>query len=140
MDSFQIVAAGLAAYLAFSGLAKLFRRSTDQSLPLQRIERKLDLLLKELGVEKKAAIAPSQDVLAAIDSGQTITAIKTLREEVPQISLMDAKNTVEDWTDARERERSLPLAATAPETDGQTLPRPAKAPEQPVDQLPRVRT
>ncbi|MEV5648746.1 hypothetical protein AB0L57_10890 [Nocardia sp. NPDC052254] len=67
---------------------------------LDRLERKLDLILTHLGIPDSAAL-PGYPVLdygeidALLLQGKKIQAIKRFRELVPETSLVEAKQAIE---------------------------------------------
>ncbi len=67
---------------------------------LDRIERKLDLVLTHLGIADAAALSgfPALDygeIDALLLRGKKIQAIKRFRELVPEASLVEAKQAIE---------------------------------------------
>ena len=78
-----------------TGFAKIFTGgaaiAARQRLDLRRLERKLDALLKQQGIE-----LPSEAEVLAKDPSQKIAAIKVYREENPGVSLAEAKARVEE--------------------------------------------
>lgn len=66
---------------------------TRQRVDLRRVERKLDALLQQQGVELPCAL--SQEVQRLARQGQKIEAIRLHREQTG-ISLREAKEAVED--------------------------------------------
>lgn len=65
---------------------------------LRRIERKLDLVIKHLGIRSENALYEglAADVRGLADQGQKIAAIKRHRE-LTGLSLLEAKQEVEDY-------------------------------------------
>lgn len=81
----------LVAILALSVLA-LFNRCGGDGARLARIDRKLDVILKQLGIDATADVNPR--VLELVRSGQKIEAIKLYRDETG-VGLKEAKDFVE---------------------------------------------
>ena len=80
-----------------------FSRPTEsQPHNLQRVERKIDYLLKhfQLDPEEAASISLSEEVIALIRSGEKIAAIKQLRKET-HLGLKEAKEAVEQYQQSR---------------------------------------
>ena len=75
---------------------KLLFSSGNQVSPatIARIERKLDLILKHLGIEDDPCAALPQEVLIALERGNKIEAIKLYREATGA-GLAEAKDAVE---------------------------------------------
>lgn len=89
-----IVIAG-AAFGVGCVLGSSLRTSDDGSAKLRRIERKLNLLLNNLGVKELPGLSPMVQDLAR-DPRQKIAAIKLHREETG-CGLGEAKQDVEDF-------------------------------------------
>ena len=72
--------------------------SPDDARRLRRIEEKLDLLLRHLGIEyeDRATGKLSDAVRTHIEAGRKIEAIKALREETG-LGLREAKDAVEAY-------------------------------------------
>jgi ribosomal protein L7/L12 len=94
--------AGLLALLSFQAAA-IFSNAASSHVPtvkrLRRVEQKLDLILKHLGVEFREPDAGSDlpdDVRQLADAGQKIPAIKRLRE-LTGYGLKQAKDLVEEY-------------------------------------------
>jgi hypothetical protein len=91
--------------IVFAGGSAAFSLSkpTDEAR-LRRIEVRLDLILKHLGLEYKDPATPgglSEEVKALADNpAQKIAAIKLHREQTG-VSLRDAKDAVESYTSRR---------------------------------------
>ena len=63
---------------------------------LDRIESKVDRLLRD----QSPPLAPGEippEVLAALDRGETIVAIRILREANPSLGLREAKEADDEW-------------------------------------------
>ncbi|WP_250009649.1 ribosomal protein L7/L12 [Actinoplanes sp. M2I2] len=94
MDATTVVAiviavVGLVLILA-SGKA---RRSSVETARLAAIERKLDAVMRHLGIEEPAP-AQDPDVVSHLVKGEKIHAIKVYRERTG-VSLAEAKDAVE---------------------------------------------
>lgn len=68
--------------------------SADDAARLRRVERKLDLILKHLGIDAGGAETVSEAVRALVDRGEKIAAIKRHRDETG-VGLAEAKEAVE---------------------------------------------
>lgn len=82
----------------------LFGQSSGLSGPdrarLRRMEQKLDLILKHLGIAFDETSSLPPDALAAVEAGNKIAAIKALREATG-MGLVEAKREVESYMDGR---------------------------------------
>ena len=74
--------------------------SADDAARLRRIERKLDRILKHLGIDVGGAETVSEAVRALVERGETIAAIKRHREETG-VGLAEAKEAVEAYERSR---------------------------------------
>ncbi len=68
---------------------------SDNSAQLRRIERKLDAIIENLGIEVASPDAGFEDVRRLAESGRKIDAIKLYRQRTGT-GLFDAKQAVED--------------------------------------------
>lgn len=75
-------------------------QSGDEAARLRRIERKLDLVLKHLGVEDPGDVGPDAEVRRLADAGDKIAAIKAYRERTGA-GLAEAKRAVEEYMSRR---------------------------------------
>ncbi|NNH72612.1 hypothetical protein HLB23_22575 [Nocardia uniformis] len=66
---------------------------------IDRLERKLDLIIKHLGIADPSTMLDYGEIDELIQRGKKIHAIKRYRELDPFASLLEAKNAI----DARER-------------------------------------
>lgn len=89
MDTNSYLLIGLGILFLYSILS---RQSGNQDVHLARLERKIDAILKELGLEINAGI--NAEVLALAKAGKKIEAIKLYREQTG-VSLKEAKDYVE---------------------------------------------
>ena len=78
--------------MIFAGGASFVAR---QQLDLRRMERKMDAILKNQGIEIPSGISPEVRLMAK-DPKQKIAAIKLYREENPGIGLAEAKEKIEE--------------------------------------------
>ena len=78
--------------VVFAGGASFAAR---QQLNLHRVERKLDALLKQQGIELPSPLSPEVQRMAR-DPSKKIAAIRLHREQNPGLSLADAKREVEE--------------------------------------------
>jgi Ribosomal protein L7/L12 C-terminal domain len=67
---------------------------------LRRVEQKLDLILNHLGIAFVETSTLPAEVLAAVEAGNKIAAIKALREATG-IGLVEAKQEVESYMAGR---------------------------------------
>jgi ribosomal protein L7/L12 len=74
--------------------------SADDAARLRRVERKLDLILKHLGLDAGDLAAASDAVRAHADRGDKIAAIKQHREETGA-GLAEAKDAVDAYLRSR---------------------------------------
>jgi hypothetical protein len=63
---------------------------------LARVERKLDLILKHLGLDTKLSVETPARVQELALTGRKVEAIKVLRESNPWMGLKEAKEHVEN--------------------------------------------
>lgn len=69
---------------------------TRQQINLNRVERKLDALLKQQGVSLPSGLSPEVQRIA-MDPSEKIAAIKLHREQNPGLSLAEAKKEIEEF-------------------------------------------
>jgi len=79
--------------LVFAGASNVI---AHQRIDLQRLERKLDALLKHHGVEPPSRLSPEVQRMAR-DPRQKIAAIKLHRDQNPGLGLAEAKAEIEDF-------------------------------------------
>lgn len=91
MNLLQVIGVLIAAWVFHAFLV----RSTEQRERLSRLERKVDALLSQQGLQDAWRPLPSARVSECIASGRKIEAIKVYRDENPQLSMKEAKDTVE---------------------------------------------
>ncbi|MSU61704.1 MAG: hypothetical protein EXS31_04785 [Pedosphaera sp.] len=89
------VLTAIAAFLAGCAIGSGLRNSGGEGAQLRRLERKLNLLLENLGVKELSALSPEVQELAR-DSRRKIAAIKLHREQT-NCGLAEAKQAVEDF-------------------------------------------
>jgi ribosomal protein L7/L12 len=89
MDMISILLFVVPILVLVVGLAQ---RSGHQGVRLARLERKVDAILKHLGVEANADVTP--EVLELVKAGKKIEAIKRYRDETG-VGLKEAKEYVE---------------------------------------------
>ncbi|WP_067838929.1 hypothetical protein [Nocardia lijiangensis] len=65
-------------------------------LKLTRLERKLDLIMKHLGIPDPTPATDWSDIDDLIRRGKLVHAIKCYRDQNQEASLVDAKDAVED--------------------------------------------
>ncbi|WP_431951084.1 hypothetical protein [Nocardia lijiangensis] len=65
-------------------------------LKLTRLERKLDLIMKHLGIPDPTPPTDWADIDDLIRRGKLVHAIKRYRDQNQEASLVDAKDAVED--------------------------------------------
>ncbi len=92
------VLTAIAAFVAGCVFGSGFRTSEGKSAQLRRIERKLDVLLQNLGVKEVTSLSPEAQQLAR-DPRYKIAAIKLHREQTG-CGLAEAKQDVEDFSTA----------------------------------------
>ncbi|APB00596.1 hypothetical protein [Nocardia seriolae] len=68
---------------------------------VQRLERKIDLILEHLGIPDPSAVSDYTEIDELLRRGKKIQAIKLYRDLDPTASLVEAKDSVE----ARDRRR-----------------------------------
>ena len=93
------LAAGAAlagALIAYFRIKNRVRRSD-----LERVERKLDTVIRHLGLEQELLPKASDRVHTHLAAGQMIHAIRAYREENPGVDLKTAKEAVEELERAR---------------------------------------
>jgi ribosomal protein L7/L12 len=83
-------------------VSSLFRTKESSSPDVNRLERKVDYLLKHFDLDPKeaAAIQASAEVLSLVQASDKIGAIKQLRKET-HMGLREAKEAVEELIDQR---------------------------------------
>jgi len=100
MDPWQIVFIAAAVSGGLS-LTRLWYTRGGNDRQIERIERKLDLILKHLGLDTKLSVEAPPRVQELASMGQKVAAIKLLRETNPWIGLKEAKDYVEGLTGRR---------------------------------------
>jgi hypothetical protein len=95
MDPWQIVLIAAAVSLSVSLPRQWFPRVGGDYGQLARVERKLDLILKHIGLDTKLNVEVPARVQELALMGKKVEAIKVLRETNPWISLKEAKDYVE---------------------------------------------
>jgi hypothetical protein len=93
MDPWLIVVFAAAVGMGLSLLRLLSARSGGEYGQIARVERKLDLILKHLGLELGVEAPARVQELALM--GRKVEAIKVLRETNPWMGLKEAKDYVE---------------------------------------------
>ncbi len=73
----------------------LLRGKAGARPDLTRVIRKLDAVLRSFDIEPEPAIAVSDEIIALVRAGQTVEAIKLVREANPGLGLADAKTLIE---------------------------------------------
>jgi ribosomal protein L7/L12 len=63
---------------------------------VRRLERKLDAIIKQQGIEWPSRVSPEVRLLAQ-DPSKKIVAIKLHRDQNPDLNLSEAKKDVEDY-------------------------------------------
>ena len=91
MDPWQI--AFIAATVSL--LLSQYTRGRGDYGQLARVERKLDLILKQLGLETKLTVETPARVQELALTGRKVEAIRVLRETNPWMGLKEAKHYVE---------------------------------------------
>ena len=76
-------------------LNAIYSRGGNYDRRLARLERKLDALLRHLGLDEEFRVQVSPQLKELVASGRKIEAIKTLREHNPDLGLKEAKDQVE---------------------------------------------
>ena len=100
MDPWQIAFIAAAVSLCLSLPRLWYTRGGDGDYgQLARVDRKLDLILKHLGLELKVE-APARVQELAL-TGRKVAAIKVLREANPWMGLEEAKDYVEGLIGSR---------------------------------------
>ena len=100
MDPWQIAFIAAAVSLCLSLPRLRYTRGGDGDYgQLARAERKLDLILKHLGLELKVE-APARVQELAL-TGRKVAAIKALREANPRMGIKEAKDYVEGLSGPR---------------------------------------
>jgi len=94
MDPWLIVFLAVAVGLGFS-LLRLQTRGGGDCGQIARVERKLDLILKQLGIDTKLSVETPARVQELALIGRKVEAIKVLRETNPWMGLKEAKDYVE---------------------------------------------
>ena len=100
MESYIIpaVAAALAVVIAIVRVRNRVRRGD-----IERLERKLDSVIRHLGLEQELLPKASDRVKTHLSTGNTIDAIRAYREENPGVGLKEAKEAVEELQRGRAR-------------------------------------
>jgi hypothetical protein len=98
MDPWQIAFVAVAVSLCLSLLRLGYTRAGSDYGQIARVERKLDLILKHLGLETELSVDASARMQDLALIGRKIEAIKVLREANPWMGLKDAKDYVERLT------------------------------------------
>ena len=93
MDPWQIVISAAAVALGLSLLRLWSTRSGGEYGQIARVEHKLDLIMRHLGLELRAEAPARVQELALM--GRKVEAIKVLRETNPWMGIKDAKDYVE---------------------------------------------
>jgi ribosomal protein L7/L12 len=93
MDSWQVVSIAVWVALALSLLSQRSARARTDCGQIARVERKLDLILKHLGLELSVEAPARVQELALM--GRKVEAIKVLRESNPWMGIKEAKDYVE---------------------------------------------
>jgi hypothetical protein len=95
MDPWEIafIAALVSLFLSLPRL--LYTRPGGDYSQTARLERKLDLILKHLGLETKLSVEAPPRVHELALMGRKVAAIKVLRETNPWMGIKEAKDYVE---------------------------------------------
>ena len=91
----QIVIIAAAVSLCLSLPRLWYTRGGGDYGQIARVERKLDLILKHLGLETKLSVEVPASVQELALIGRKVEAIKVLRETNPWMGLKEAKDYVE---------------------------------------------
>ena len=94
MDPWHVVGVAALVSLLLSVPRLWSARGSDYG-QLARVERKLDLVLKHLGLDTELRVEVPARVHDLAQAGQKVAAIKLLRETNPWLSLKEAKDYVE---------------------------------------------
>jgi hypothetical protein len=95
MDPWQIVLIAAAVSLCLSLPRLWFARGSGDYGQSARVERKLDLILKHLGLETKLSVEVPARVQELAMAGRKVEAIRVLRETNPWLGLKEARDYVE---------------------------------------------
>ena len=95
MDPWQIVVIAAAVSLYVSLPRVWHTRAGGDYGQIARLERKLDLILKHLGLDTKLSLQVPARVQELATMGRKVEAIKMLRETNPWVSLKEAREYVE---------------------------------------------
>lgn len=80
------------------GLLRLIGGIGTTRADIRRVERKLDMVMQQLGItEEQVTPKPSDRVITYLSAGQTIEAIKQYRTENPDFGLADAKSVIDQY-------------------------------------------
>jgi ribosomal protein L7/L12 len=93
-----VLAGVLGIFVAIVRIRSRVRRSD-----LDRLERKLDSVIRHLGLEQELLPKASDRVKMHLSTGNKIEAIRAYREENPGVGLKEAKEAVEDLQRGRAR-------------------------------------
>jgi ribosomal protein L7/L12 len=86
----------IGAAAALAALVRMLTGLGTTRAELRRLERKIDVIAEQLGIQEAVSPRPSDRVLTHLSAGQTIDAIRVYREENPGVGLADAKAAVEE--------------------------------------------
>jgi hypothetical protein len=86
---------GLLIFFVGAGVVASVLRGSAVPERLQRVERKLDLIMTHLGIDYVPPPIPTWQELA-VDPAQRIAAIKLYRQQ-HKVGLVEAKNAVDDY-------------------------------------------
>jgi len=95
MDPWQVGLIAAAVSLCLSLPRLWYTRGGGDYGQIARVERKLDLVLKHLGLETRLSVETPARVQELALMGRKIEAIKVLRETNPWMGLREAKDYVE---------------------------------------------
>jgi hypothetical protein len=95
MDPWLIVFIAVVVGSGFSLLRLSQTRGGGDYGQIARVERKLDLILKHLGIDTTLSVETPTRVQELASLGRKVEAIKVLRETNPWMGLKEAKDYVE---------------------------------------------
>jgi hypothetical protein len=95
MDPWQIVIIAVAVSLCLSLPRVWYARGGGDYGQIARLEHKVDLILKHLGLETTLSVEAPARVQELALLGRKVEAIKVLRETNPWLGLKEAKDYVE---------------------------------------------
>jgi hypothetical protein len=95
MDPWQIVVIAATVSLCLSLPRLWYMRIGGDYRQIARLERKMDMILKHLGLDTKLGLEVPARVQELASMGQKVEAIKVLRETNPWVGIKEAREYIE---------------------------------------------